>query len=129
MRPAPCGAPAPAGPGAVRRVSPGCSCGRLLLLDLALAVGRDVLSRVPGEGEEDLVEAGLAEGEVRDRDSPARELTDDLGRLVGAPARRGERRRIGLEVNLATEGASDDRLGDRPLFGIQEADAKGSGTD
>src|SRR5215211_1603567 len=79
-----------------------CSC-RSLLLDLGFPVGRDLLRRVAGEGEEDLVEAGLAEREVGDRDPLAGELTDRLGGEIGARARCRQRRRVGLEAYPGAE--------------------------
>ena len=55
----------------------------LLLLDL---VGAVVLGRVAGQGQEDLVEAWLAEGEVGDADARAGQLGDRLGGAVGVGA-------------------------------------------
>ena len=58
--------------------------------------------RVAGEREEHLVQARLAEREVGDARCPPRRAPPPRSRAaVGVRARRGERRRVGLEVHVA----------------------------
>ncbi len=88
-------------------------------------LGRLVLGRVAGERQEHLVEARLAEREVRDADLGAGEHRDHLGAALGVRAGDRERRRIGLEVDLAELPL--EQLGGRgPLLGIEQAHSQGA---
>ena len=82
-----------------------------------------VFGRVPGEGEEDLVEARLAEREVGQADAVLGERGDRLGAAVGVRARTLQRGRVGLELDEA-ELAREDRLGLGALLGVEQADVQ-----
>src|SRR6478609_9197495 len=62
-----------------------------------------LLRRVPGEGEEHLVEAGLGEREAREADAGLVERGDRVRRLVGVGDGERERGGIGLLVDVAAE--------------------------
>ena len=76
---------------------------------------------MPGQREEDLVEARLAEREVGYLDARAPKLADHLRRLIGVRAGGGERCGVGLEVHLAGKGAGEDGLGARALLGKDDS--------
>ena len=88
-----------------------------------------VVGRVPGQGEEHLVEARLAIGELADLDAGVGERGDAPGWRRRCPPSRTRPARIGLEAHCRVERAGEDRLGVGPAPGVAQAHPQAPGAD
>jgi hypothetical protein len=90
---------------------------------------------VAGEGQEHLVEAGLAEGEVVDQHAGACQLGQGAGGLLvgrgpGADGdARGQRQRVGLGLHLRVEHGVEHPLGLSLLRRLAQPQVHGPGAD
>ena len=87
-----------------------------------------VVGRVPGQGEEHLVEARLAIGELAHLDAGVGERGERPVGVAGA-RRRGERGGIGLEAHCLVERVGEDHLGVGPAPGVAQAHPQAPGAD
>jgi hypothetical protein len=87
---------------------------------------------VAGEGEERLVQAGLAEGDLGDRHpglrQPGHRVPDQaarVGRVDGGGKQHGQGEGVGAELDRAFQDASQDRPGPGSLLAVDQPDAQG----
>src|SRR5690606_7977511 len=89
----------------------------------AVAVVPGALSRVSGEGDEDVVEGGTAQADVVDLDAPGVELADHLGEQLGAAGDRdGQLAHVLLDGGLPLAEAAQDLGGGREVFALVHHD-------
>jgi hypothetical protein len=83
-----------------------------------------------GEGEERLVQAGLAERDLSDRHpglgEPGHGVPDQAARVdrVGRGKQHGQGEGVGAEVDPAVQGGGQDRLGQGSLLAIDKPDVQ-----
>ena len=82
-----------------------------------------------GEGQEHLVQAGLAELELGDADVGASQLGQGRGGPLGVVDPRRERRRVGFEVHLDAEREVQHLLGFSTLTRVDQAHVQGPRAD